>query len=279
MALPTPARYDPVDLEIGLAVALLWLYGPEWIRRRVESFEFTDVRTVRRQVSIDLRLPLPGEESGALQTNQLDALLSQDPPLVPVLLLEKRKLTNLNLWDERGHRLPFQTTSQNGRLSGDALIAAAALASYRAGWRRLEGPFVDALRAIPKLPGDLATALRKMLLGYPSNFRSLANRLERAPRSDDPFADDRQEFHALRQTLVEVESPRAMAQIHSVMDDATVGALARQMTNAFIVYRVGPRIRLRNQERTRDPDVELPHPCRCPRSRRAVGVAALDKKQ
>jgi hypothetical protein len=85
------ARY-----AVGLAMTR------EWVNRRNETFTFIDANTVRRQMSVDFTL-------------LHDSSLSPgDMVLVPIMLLEKKDLRNLDVRDEAGSALPVLTTQQNG---------------------------------------------------------------------------------------------------------------------------------------------------------------------
>jgi hypothetical protein len=100
----------------GLILFALMADWKSWVARRVETVTFADPDTVRRRVSVDFTVP------------KLPPVLELDsPPLrfLPLALLRKRRLTNLDLRDEHGCALPLLTRRANGPLAAAALVEAA----------------------------------------------------------------------------------------------------------------------------------------------------------
>jgi hypothetical protein len=76
-----------------------------WVTRRNETFTFLDADTVRRRMSVDFTLP----DSSTLKPG--------DMALVPLMLLVKRDLRNLDVLDSAGNALPVLNMSQHERAS------------------------------------------------------------------------------------------------------------------------------------------------------------------
>jgi hypothetical protein len=101
----------------GAALFGLLTQWHTWVERRVETILFADANTVRRTVTMDFAWRLP-----AL------ALLDSNLPelqLVPLTQLQKRPVTNFDLRDETGRRLPLLSKRVNGPAAAATLIAAA----------------------------------------------------------------------------------------------------------------------------------------------------------
>lgn len=81
----------------------------QWVNRRVETFTFIDAHTVRRRMSVDLTL-----RSG---------LKPGKTVLVPLMLLIKRDLRNLDVRGPRDEPLPVLNTNQNGDVAVMGLAA------------------------------------------------------------------------------------------------------------------------------------------------------------
>jgi hypothetical protein len=74
-----------------------------WITRRNETFTFLDADTVRRRMSVDFTMPTGSTLSPGEMT------------LVPLMLLTKQDLRNLDVRNGAGEALPVLSTEQNGR--------------------------------------------------------------------------------------------------------------------------------------------------------------------
>ena len=96
---------DEPDEFLGGAMFVL-LDGPEeWIHRRVESARFVDAGSIRRRVSVDLDLP------------DAEFRLEERRVLVPLALLEKQPLVDLDVQDENGASLPILNADENAFVS------------------------------------------------------------------------------------------------------------------------------------------------------------------
>lgn len=73
-----------------------------WIHRRNENFTFVDADTVRRRMSVDFTFPTSS------------TLSPGDMALVPLMLLTKQDLRNLDVRSGADEALPVLTTDQNG---------------------------------------------------------------------------------------------------------------------------------------------------------------------
>ncbi len=93
---------DEPDLWLGGAMFVLLDDPEDWVHRRVETVSFLDGSSVHRRMSVDF--DLPGEE----------ARPRTGPPLVPLTLLEKRPLVNLDVRDESGAALAVLNAEENG---------------------------------------------------------------------------------------------------------------------------------------------------------------------
>jgi hypothetical protein len=76
-----------------------------WVNRRVETFTFLDANTVRRRMSVDLTLR-PGS---GLQLGEI--------ALIPLMLLVKHDLRNLDVRGPSDEPLPVLNTQQNGEVA------------------------------------------------------------------------------------------------------------------------------------------------------------------
>jgi len=98
--------------RLGQALVPLVADPPLWIHRIVESVSFIDAQTIRRARSFDFTVP-----EG---TPQLDGRT-----IVPLALLARRVLSELDVCDDSGRRLPLLTSTQNGDVSAALLWAIA----------------------------------------------------------------------------------------------------------------------------------------------------------
>jgi hypothetical protein len=90
-----------------------------WVRRRVESISYETATSVRRRVSVDLRLlpELFGEPIGEWK----DELIHY----VPIAQLRKQRMVRFDLRDEEDRALPLITKHRNARIAAAMLSAAA----------------------------------------------------------------------------------------------------------------------------------------------------------
>ena len=96
---------DPPDTSAQAEYAVRLAMSRLWVNRRVETFTFVDANTVRRHMSVDLTLR-PGRALGPAST-----------VLVPLMLLVKHDLRNLDVRGPDGHPLPVLNTAQNGEVA------------------------------------------------------------------------------------------------------------------------------------------------------------------
>jgi hypothetical protein len=166
MASIVPLTLEMLDSpEVGERVLWLMTHTQQWVHRRVESVQFRDNSTVWRKVSIDFTV--------------LDIMpemtLCKPYRLVPLTVLNKRRLANFSLRDEEGKSVSLLNAAQNTAVSTAVLVAAAASA--------LEGdkPSVSAglHEALSSIAGartleevDNALARRENLVGRELNASS-----------------------------------------------------------------------------------------------------------
>lgn len=87
---------------LGGALFLLMDDPTEWVHRRVETVTFVDASSIRRKVSVDFDVP------------DDRARPREGPPLIPLTLLEKRTLVDLDVRDEAGASCPVLNADENG---------------------------------------------------------------------------------------------------------------------------------------------------------------------
>lgn len=104
------------EQELGyLPLDILYCWE-KWVQRRVESVQFIDHLSLRRRVSVDMIVP-----DRVTRTSP-----SGEPYYwLPLALLRKRRLRNLNLRDAQGRALPVLTSEQNGIVATAVLLASA----------------------------------------------------------------------------------------------------------------------------------------------------------
>lgn len=85
----------------------------DWVHRRVESVSFVDATSIRRRVSVDFDVPTG------------DLVPKSGRSLVPLALLEKRPLIDLDVCDEGGSSLPVLTSPENGFVAWSLLARVA----------------------------------------------------------------------------------------------------------------------------------------------------------
>jgi hypothetical protein len=91
---------DDVGEPAKYAVRLALTFG-NWVHRRIETFEFVDADTVRRKMSVDFTFP----KDGWLTDGQI--------VYVPVMLLGKENLRNLDVVDPTGRSLNVLTLDES----------------------------------------------------------------------------------------------------------------------------------------------------------------------
>lgn len=84
---------DPVPLEVGRRLLLAQNEFSEWVLRRVEKVRFIRERSVNRRISVELRVP---DYAPVI----VDAEGEPVSWLVPLTILRRRTLTNLDIRDE-----------------------------------------------------------------------------------------------------------------------------------------------------------------------------------
>ena len=122
---PTPTPAPPIDeiwpdtrttRELNAAVYAMQVLldnEPAWVHRRVERIEFLDKGEVRRQMSVDFTLPrLEG-----------DAVV----PYVPLSVVRKHVMKNLDTRDEENKPLPVLTRRQSAPIAAEFLVGIARL--------------------------------------------------------------------------------------------------------------------------------------------------------
>lgn len=192
------------DRIVGVIISWL-LTNPGWVHRRVETCELVDVDNVRRRVSVDFTLP---------------ARVPEEPPNVPVAvpalplsLLDKRVLRNLDVRDEDGKALPVLTTSQ------DAPYATAALNAYAAGVLRRE-PCEAVLKALARV----TAAGREAAETAVASFAAAGNQLP----IDDPGV-------ALEGEAQQTTNNRILYEQQALMRDPYFPGLLRSLATDFLL--------------------------------------------
>lgn len=154
---------DPLHARHVRQLYALLLHTEQWAHRRVEQIEFVDEDTIRRQVSIDLTVPvLAGAQAG-------------EPVLVPLTLLRKRPLAVFDLRDEDGRALPMLTRAQNQRLATGVLSLAVEIALGQPAPDEL----VERLAKLTGAPPEAAEAELEGILNHPHLHDVADRRLRR----------------------------------------------------------------------------------------------------
>ena len=117
---------------VGMGALELILFSREWIHRRVETAEFEDESTVRRDVAVHVTIPRN-------HTFSPHRTGDDDVCLAPIALLKKRKLTLFEIRDESGAAVSALT-----RHAGEKIVAAGLVAMART---LVGGDVHDAVRA------------------------------------------------------------------------------------------------------------------------------------
>ena len=105
------------DRLLGFEMLRLVGSWPEWVHRRVETVTWESVSSIRRQISVDLRLRR--EYFGKPQFRWDD----DDVHYVPIAQLEKQRLLGFDLRDEGGTSLPMMTRWKNSLIATGMLSA------------------------------------------------------------------------------------------------------------------------------------------------------------
>ena len=98
----------------GLAAVRMLIAQPDWVHRRVDSLDYRDETTFRRQQSVHFTLPSAAPEI------RVDDVHFR---LVPLATLRKETLVNFNCRDESGTSMPILTRRHQGLLTVTGMIA------------------------------------------------------------------------------------------------------------------------------------------------------------
>jgi hypothetical protein len=98
----------------GLAAVRMLIAQPDWVHRRVDTLDYRDETTFRRQQSVHFTLPSAAPEI------RVDDVHFR---LVPLATLRKETLVNFNCRDESGTSMPILTRRHQGLLTVTGMIA------------------------------------------------------------------------------------------------------------------------------------------------------------
>lgn len=149
--LPVMAEAEDSDTAHVLASVphvVEMLGPPARVHRIVESIEFLDESRVRRQVGVDLTVPHSAQACGSGQDVYL-----------PLQVVLKAPIRNLDLVDGFGRAVPVLTAEQNARLSGEVLIEQARV--YLGG--KPSEPIQEVLRKIANFRNPTKEAMESIL--------------------------------------------------------------------------------------------------------------------
>jgi hypothetical protein len=114
-----PDPVEPVPLEVGRRLLLAQYEFSEWVLRRVEKVRFTQERSVNRQISVEFRVP-----------DYAPVIVDEDGTpvswLVPLTVLRRRTVTNLDIRDEEDRSISLFGLRLTQSLDEAMLRAAAA---------------------------------------------------------------------------------------------------------------------------------------------------------
>jgi hypothetical protein len=113
------ARFKPDDLVLGYVAWKLIGNWKSWVRRRVESISYETATSVRRRVSVDLRLIPELFDSPVVDWG------AEKVHYVPIAQLRKQRLVNFDLRDEDDRALPLITKHRNATIAAAMLSIAA----------------------------------------------------------------------------------------------------------------------------------------------------------
>ena len=98
----------------GLAAVRMLIAQPDWVHRRVDTLDYRDETTFRRQQSVHFTLPSTAPEITVDDTRFR---------LVPLATLHKETLVNFNCRDESGTSMPILTRRHQGLLTVTGMMA------------------------------------------------------------------------------------------------------------------------------------------------------------
>jgi hypothetical protein len=98
----------------GLAAVRMLIAQPDWVHRRVDTLDYRDETTFRRQQSVHFTLPSAAPEI------RVDDVHFR---LVPLATLRKETLVNFNCRDESGTSMPILTRRHQGLLTVTGMLA------------------------------------------------------------------------------------------------------------------------------------------------------------
>ena len=159
----TAAICSPVSVA---AVTRQILQPAAWIERRVETVEFVDDVSIRRRSSVQFSQPLyvPSIRLPNATTDRV---------LIPITLLRKEPLVNLDVRDAQGRAVATLTSDQNRELAGRILCSYAAVLGD--GWGELPDTVRTELEEIagdaPAVAEHRANKLLRVTGNYPKLFR------------------------------------------------------------------------------------------------------------
>lgn len=105
-----------LDLDLGGAVTLALLNLPEWAHRKVESLGLLPGQRGRRRLSLDCTPTYIPWSDPARPDDQ-----SPPPIVVPLTLMAKEVLRDLDVLDDSGRALPVLGSEANGTLAASAI--------------------------------------------------------------------------------------------------------------------------------------------------------------
>jgi hypothetical protein len=114
---PTLVSTSGPDLRLGGAVTLALLNLPEWAHRKVESLALLPGQRGRRRLSLDCTPTCIPWTDPARSDDQSTAV----PIVVPLTLMAKEVLRDLDVLDDSGRALPVLGSEANGTLAASAI--------------------------------------------------------------------------------------------------------------------------------------------------------------
>lgn len=114
--------WDSPDVGLGATTWLFMYRTDSWLHRRTESLRWVDHALVRRQVTVDLEMPLRPRP---------DAL---DTHLIPIAILWKEPLDDFDLRDEGSNALPVLTRRENSWVAWSVLAAMGEIVAEESGF-------------------------------------------------------------------------------------------------------------------------------------------------
>lgn len=144
--------------ELASIAVRLALSFPEWVERRVEHIVYLDDTTVRLRESVTLRWPEPEffVEDARPKSGQTI--------YVPLDILKKRPLIEVDVAKPDGSSFPILSTRRNGEIAASGLTSAIWYVSENnRGGRGLEDASLDLIEAAVKAPASQGSELLKVL--------------------------------------------------------------------------------------------------------------------